>query len=86
MTDVARLVIDALVAAGEGDIPAGVMDDLRHGVDVPLTALEFESLSRFEVIMQIEEALDIELDDDEVTAQETVGALIALIEARHQGA
>lgn len=85
MTDTQKLVIDALMTAAERDTPAAVLEDLQNGKDIPLAALELESLSRFEVIMQIEEALDIELDDDEITAQDTVGGLIALIDARRQG-
>jgi acyl carrier protein len=52
------------------------------GEDIDLVELNIDSLSRMEAIMMIEEALDIEIDDDEVLEQKTVNGLIAYIEQR----
>ena len=76
------LVLDALdKSAGIRANPA-FFRQLSNGEDLNLAALEIDSLSRFEAMMQIEDALGIELDDDEVTASETLGQLVALIEAK----
>ncbi len=50
--------------------------------DIRLTDLDMDSLSRMEAIMLIEEALDIEIDDDEVLEQDTLNGLIGYIEPR----
>ena len=47
-----------------------------------LDDLSLDSLSRFEVIMQIEEALDIELDEDEILAQKTVRGFADFVSQR----
>lgn len=52
------------------------------GSDIKLTDLEMDSLSRMEAIMLIEEALNIELDDDEVLEQVTLNGLVDYIERR----
>lgn len=52
------------------------------GRDIRLTDLDMDSLSRMEAIMLIEEALDIEIDDDEVLEQDTLNGLIGYIEPR----
>ncbi|MGI1663770.1 acyl carrier protein [Palleronia sp. KMU-117] len=80
------LVIDAL------DASAGVRGNplfagaIARGEDVPFDVLELDSLTRFEVMMQLEEALGIELDDDEVAGAGTldtlVGHLAQVVEAK----
>lgn len=74
--DIRRIVIDALDAA------AGIRGDPRfagpllRGDDVAFADLEIDSLSRFEVMMHLEEALGIELDDDEVAEAATLDGLV----------
>lgn len=55
---------------------------LLAGTDIRLSDLEIDSLSRMEAIMLIEEALGIEIDDDEVMEQDTLNGLIRYIEPR----
>lgn len=70
------VVIDAL------DASAGVRGNpvfagaIARGEDVRFDALELDSLTRFEVMMHLEEALGIELDDDEVEGAGTLDALV----------
>jgi acyl carrier protein len=74
--DIRRIVIDALDAA------VGIRGDPRfagpvlRGDDVALADLEIDSLSRFEVMMHLEEVLGIELDDDEVAEAATLDGLV----------
>ncbi|MCC6305437.1 MAG: acyl carrier protein [Rhodobacteraceae bacterium] len=58
---------------------------LIRGDDVPLAGIELDSLTRFEIIMRLEEEFAIELDDDEVLAQTSVAGLVAHIGARLAG-
>lgn len=70
------LVIDAL------DASAGVRGNpvfagaIARGEDVTFDTLDLDSLTRFEVMMHLEEALGIELDDDEVEGAGTLDALV----------
>jgi len=82
MADTLPLIIEALEKASGVNTPATVFVDLRNGHDVALDDLGMDSLSRFEVIMQIEEALDIELDEDEILAQKTVRGFAAFVSER----
>ncbi len=86
MADALPLVIAALEKASGANTSPDVFADLRNGKDVAFEDLEMDSLSRFEVIMQIEEALDIELDEDEILAQATVFSLAAFVSERATGA
>lgn len=81
MADVKAVVMQALTDALKQDKAADVVATLERGEDVDFTALDLDSLSRFEVMMQIEDALDVELDDDEMLAQGSVQALITYLEA-----
>ncbi|MFN7223684.1 MAG: acyl carrier protein [Paracoccaceae bacterium] len=82
MTSVRSVVIDAL------DKTVGLRGNpvfaaaLIAGTDIRLGDLEIDSLSRMEAIMLIEEALCIEIDDDEVLEQDTLNGLISYIEPR----
>lgn len=83
--DVRRAVVTAL------DEIAGLMSNpeigpaLARGEDVPFARFEMDSLTRFEVIMRLEEEFGIELDDDEVLAQDSVAGLARFIEGRLAG-
>lgn len=78
--DVRRAVVAALdEIAGLLSNPA-IGPALARGEDVPFDRIEMDSLTRFEVIMRLEEEFGIELDDDEVLAQESVAGLIGFIE------
>ena len=83
--DVKRIVLDALTDENGAQVSAQTRADLESGTDVSFETLDLDSLSRFEVMMQIEEALDIELDDDEVLEQGTVLGLVAFLETRLAG-
>jgi acyl carrier protein len=71
-----RIVVDALDAA------AGIRGDPRfagsllRGDDMTFADLEIDSLARFEVMMHLEEALGIELDDDEIAGASTLDGLV----------
>lgn len=81
MKSIRSVVIDALDSTiGIRSNPV-FFDALTEGRDIELVALEVDSLTRFETLMQIEEALDIEIDDDEMMAQETLDGLIRYVEA-----
>ena len=82
MVDALPLVIAALEDASGAKTPENAFDELRNGKDMALDDLSLDSLSRFEVIMQIEEALDIELDEDEILAQKTVRGFADFVSQR----
>jgi len=82
MPDILSLIISALEEARGAKTPPGVFSDLRTGTDVALVDLDMDSLSRFEVIMQIEEEYDIELDEDDLLDQKTVYGFAAFVAAR----
>ena len=82
MNKIRKTVIDALHNA------TGFLDNPSHAKavfgnnDISFDELEFDSLSRFDAMMQIEEELAIELDDDEVVSQGSLNALVAYLEQR----
>ena len=82
MKTVRTVVVDALDATvglrGNPVFAAALVE----GRDIRLSELEIDSLTRFEAMMLIEEALGIEIDDDEVLEQETLNGLVAYIEQR----
>ena len=82
MSQVLKVVTTAVAIARGSKPDDEVVTTLTAGADVSLDALGLDSLARFEVIMQIEEALDIELDDDEVLEQQSVKNLVSFIEER----
>ena len=82
MPDINKIVTDALVDALRDEVTPDVMARLSAGRDVEFATLDLDSLTRFEIIMQIEEQLDIELDDDEVQEQGSVLALVLFLEQR----
>ena len=51
----------------------------------PLDALDVDSLTLLEYVMAVEEAFDIELDEDEVNTCENVGDLVRLVMAARNG-
>ena len=83
MTSVRTVVLNALdKIVGLKSNPAYVKA-LVAGSNISLTDLNMDSLSRMEAIMLIEEALGIEIDDDEVLEQDTLDGLISYLEQRH---
>ena len=82
MPDINKIVTDALVDALRDEVAPDVTARLSAGHDVDFATLDLDSLTRFEIIMQIEEQLDIELDDDEVQEQGSVLALVRFLEHR----
>ena len=80
MPDINKIVTDALVDALRDEVAPDVTARLSAGQDVDFATLDLDSLTRFEIIMQIEEQLDIELDDDEVQEQGSVLALVRFLE------
>lgn len=59
----------------------GILNDpeivklLKKGEDIRLDKIEIDSLCQFEIIMDIEEKLSVELDADEVFSKETLNSL-----------
>jgi acyl carrier protein len=51
----------------------------------PLDALDVDSLTLLEYVMAVEEAFNIELDEDEVNTCENVGDLVRLVTAARNG-
>jgi acyl carrier protein len=80
--DIRTVVIAAL------DVVAGVMNrpdmarPLMAGQDVAFDAVDIDSLSLLEMVMQIEDALGVELDADEVAAQGSVDGLVRFLARR----
>ena len=82
MSNVRDIVIRALHNAS-GFLSDPEMARLAlSGEDLALDRLELDSLSRFEVMMEIEERLSIEVDDDEIDGLTTLDALVAFVESR----
>lgn len=80
MSETRRIVFAALESATGADVAPVIMAQLAKGEDVALSDFDFDSLTQFEVIMQIEEAFDIEIDADELADQETVHGLVAFVD------
>ena len=80
MSDTAAVVISALQSATGARATPDTLAQLAAGKDLDLRALDLDSLSQFEVIMQIEDAYEIEIDADELSDQETVHGLIAFVQ------
>jgi acyl carrier protein len=55
---------------------------LMAGQDLAFEAFEMDSLSMFEVIMELEERLGLELDADQVAASLSVNGLVAHLRTR----
>lgn len=58
---------------------------LMRGQDLTFDTVEIDSLSVMEMVMQIEDVLGVELDADEVVAQQSVDGLVAFLEKRIEG-
>lgn len=85
MSDILKLVSEALIEASGAKTEDHIIQNLKNGEDVKFEDLDMDSLSQFEVIMRIEDALDIELDADEIVAQGTVKTLANFVEQRSRG-
>ena len=65
---------------------AGILNHPRHapllmaGHDVALSEIDLDSLDLFEVIMEIEDRLGLQLDADDVAAQPSLHALVAFLD------
>lgn len=85
MSDVRTIVIEAL------DNATGFMNNSEHfalvrdGGHLDLAMLDIDSLSQFEILMEIEDALSVELDADEVFSHSSLNALCAWLEAKVAG-
>lgn len=79
MPDVREIVVSALLEVGEDVAPKEILAKLEAGADVSIAELGLESLDLMQVIMHIEEALDVELDVDDLSEQETLEALVAFV-------
>lgn len=78
---VRSVVISALdKAAGLLDRPIYARDVLA-GRDVDLGGLDLDSLTIFEIVMELEDNLGLELDAEHVARQPTLSALVAFLEA-----
>ncbi len=85
MTQVLDVITDALKLAGGEQKMQEPLANLAAGGDLNVADLDLDSLDRFEVIMKIEEAFEIELDDDEVQEQKTVRTLVDFVTTRVSG-
>jgi len=79
MPNVKEIVVSALLEAGEQVAPKEALLKLTSGGDFLIEELGLESLDLMQVIMQIEEALDVELDVSDLSDQATLGALINFV-------
>ena len=76
MRDFIPLIISALETASGLETPPAVLARIQQGEDVDLEELRLDSLDRFEVMMYVEEQLEIELDEDDLTEQKSVHGLL----------
>jgi acyl carrier protein len=80
--DIRAVVVSAL------DAVAGVLNrpdmarTLMAGQDLAFDVVEIDSLSLLELVMQIEDALGVELDADEVAAQGSINGLVRFLQPR----
>jgi Phosphopantetheine attachment site len=83
MTQQIRTVVIAALdrVAGVMNIPATARA-LMAGQDMAFCDVEIDSLSYLEIVMQIEDALGVELDADEVAAQGSVDGLVRFLQHR----
>lgn len=86
MTQHIRAVVIAALdkAIGVLNTPATARA-LMGGQDLAFDAVEIDSLSLMEMVMQIEDVLGVELDADEVVAQQSVDGLVAYLKKRIDG-
>jgi acyl carrier protein len=76
------VVIGALDAVtGVMNVPATARG-LMAGQDLAFDVLDIDSLSLLEIVMQLEDALGVELDADEVAAQGSVDGLVRFLHQR----
>lgn len=75
---------DIVIAALHKSV--GLLDDPKHapavlgGEDLIFSEIELDSLDLFEVIMEIEDRMGLELDADDVADQPSLHALVAFLE------
>ena len=84
MTGTLRDVVIKAVdrATGVMNVPATARL-LMAGQDLAFDTLDIDSLSLLEIVMQLEDALGVELDADEVAAQGSVDGLVTFLAQRH---
>jgi acyl carrier protein len=76
------------VVIGALDRVTGVMNvpatarGLMAGQDLAFDTLDIDSLSLLEIVMQLEDALGVELDADEVAAQRSVDGVVRFLAQR----
>lgn len=77
MTDIRKLIVEAF-AEQSADFAAR-QDEFLKGGDVSLNQFEIDSLTRFEILLKVEEGLDIEIDDDELLECTHLNQLIDVV-------
>lgn len=82
MADVLETIVKIFQETAKVLKEEGALASLRAGNDVRFDEFAVESITRFEMIMQIEDAYDIDLDDHELVAQETFLELVRLVESK----
>lgn len=82
MIAIRALVIRVLDEVAGIRTNAAFADSLVRGDDILLDSIGIDSLARFEAIMKLEEALGIDIDDDELLEQKTLNALVTFLEER----
>lgn len=74
-----EIVLDAVRQCSNAFDNKEVYSGIKNGNDIAMTDLNIPSLERFEVLMMIEDALNIELDDDDVTGQESLFSFLDFV-------
>ena len=82
MTELRERVLGAFFEVVPGLESHTQLAALKSGGDLDLAALDLDSLTRFEIIMKIEDELDIEIDDDEVLDCTTLYQLVAVVTSK----
>lgn len=79
-----KTVISALHTATDILNDPDLGQAVLNGADLDFDDIDIDSLSRFELIMHVEDALDLELDDDDLIRQTSLNQLIAFLETSVQ--
>jgi acyl carrier protein len=77
-----KVVIEALNKASGALNEPEMARTLMSGGDVPFAELDMDSLTMFEMIMDVEEKLGIELDADQVASKSGVDEFVSYLKLR----
>ncbi len=83
---VRQVVVAALDKAAGAAGPARLCRDVLAGRNVELAGLDLDSLTIFEIVMELEDNLGLELDAEHVANQPTLSDLVAFLETQQASA